>query len=730
MSNTIGSPQFPGIMKPGESRPGVPLISTSTPHPAIIPDLPADCAPPICPLNPFNVPNDNLISCNISPIHGAPAISYDVDSLFNVLSGIVISTSTISLDLQQVTLDLGQNKVPQVALQPAYSLLSEIACKMTCHSFDESNAHKSVVGVLEKLRSYAWDAKAVIALSAFALNYVKPLRLTVAQEASQKQNALELHLFTLAKEGILPAQSVSNVTSNLVKITLQLIKGIITLEKLFANRSSYSLKHFPTLCNDPRALYAYWAIFSLFACANLTGSEQIEYSWVLQKLNDILAQLKSYLQEIRIQQGKLQDLIWRIEVLQNPSSVGIWQLLKALIYPKNVDNPGNTIAKNATNELLTLDELIATENLFLFISGLEIDHEITSLTSIHGYKKGKIVWVPIVKDWTLEIRERFKNLKSTMPSWYVVEYYLPIEGYEALQQVWNYRGKPIVVVLDACANILNQNALDAITLWGTQAFPFNPATISTVVSQPWNWFWSAAFKIFPPIQTWVTSQEKYVFFYGGTSEWTEKFRVHLDGIEKRLEGTNTNIVQCNLTTIEQNLQADFWHSIKYSLLSITQNVETINMNLGNIQMLLSMKTLDFGWAIVTNGQNVILTGYNEVMVNVLEGFEFWWQPNISGFGGFSTAICNYYYVQLAKQALRPCMKLRLDNIPSSGLIQYTCPEPTCHRKMHIETVTFKCCHGNIGTEDVDNAFSFENGKGPAMIPPSAFKPLGPVIEYL
>ncbi|QHO35086.1 Protein SIEVE ELEMENT OCCLUSION B [Arachis hypogaea] len=499
MSNTIGSPQFPGIMvKPGESRPGVPLTS----HPAIIPDLPADCAPPISPLNPFNVPNDNLISFNISPLHNPQAISYDVDSLFNVLSDIVISTSTISLDFQQVTLDLGQNKVPQVALQPAYNLLSEIACQMTCHSFNASNAHKSVVGVLEKLRSYTWDAKAVIALSAFALNYVKPLRLTVAQEASQKQNALELHLFTLATEGILPAQSVSNVTSNLVKITLELIKGIITLEKLFVNKS-YTIKHFPTLCNDSRALYAYWAIFSLFVCANQTGWEEIQYSWILQKLNAILDQLKSYLQKIRIQQVQWQHLIWRIEVLQKPSSVGIWQLLKALIYPNNFDKPV-TIFANGTNELLTLDE---TENLFLFISDLEIDDEIiTSLTSIHGYKKGKIVWVPVVRDWTLEIKEKFKNLKSRMPSWYVVEYYSLIEGYQALQQVWYYRDKPIVVVLDASANILNLNALEAITLWGTQVFPFSHATISTFVSKPWNWFWSAAYKICPPIRTWVTKQ--------------------------------------------------------------------------------------------------------------------------------------------------------------------------------------------------------------------------------
>ncbi|XP_020967807.1 protein SIEVE ELEMENT OCCLUSION B-like isoform X2 [Arachis ipaensis] len=495
MSNTIGSPQFPGIKeKPGESHAGVPLVSTSTPHPAIMP------------LNPFNVPNDDFISCNISPFHDVQAIRHDVDSLFNVLSDIVISTSTDSLDFQQVTIDLGQHKVPQVALQPAYSLLNEIACQMTCHSFNTSNVHESVVGILQKLRSYAWDAKTVIALSAFALNYGKPLRLTVAEEASQKENALELHVLTLAKEENKPAQSGSNLTSNLVKITLELIKKIITLEKLFANKS-YTIKHFPTLCKDHRAVYAYWAIFSLFACANQTKREEIQYLVLLEKLNVIL-------EEIRIQQGALEDLIWRLEAFQNPSP-GIWQLLKALIYPNNVDKPDNIIANNATKELLNLDELITTEKLFLFISGLDIDLEIiTSLTWIHDYKIGKIVWVPVVEDWTLEInKERFQYLKSRMPSWYVVEYLSLIEGYEPLQQVWNYRGKPIVVVADAYGNVLNQNALRPIILWGIEVFPFDYATISYFVSQQWKWFWPAAFKIHPPIQTWVTRLKQLFRYY-------------------------------------------------------------------------------------------------------------------------------------------------------------------------------------------------------------------------
>ncbi|MED6191181.1 hypothetical protein PIB30_113658, partial [Stylosanthes scabra] len=139
---------------------------------------------------------------------------------------------------------------------------------MTCHSFNTSNAHKSVVGILEKLRSYTWDAKAVIALSAFALDYGETWRLTLTQAATKKDNnAVELHVFRLAEDEKKLSQSDSDLISTLVDRTLQLINGIITLEKFIANKS-YTPKDLPALFKAPRDLYTYWALLSLLACAN------------------------------------------------------------------------------------------------------------------------------------------------------------------------------------------------------------------------------------------------------------------------------------------------------------------------------------------------------------------------------------------------------------------------------------------------------------------------------
>ncbi|KAL4287806.1 protein SIEVE ELEMENT OCCLUSION B [Arachis ipaensis] len=706
----------------GESKPGVPLQSTYTPRPAI-PLVPAIYGRPIMPgvllpgttftnpvsplMNPFKVP-DELISLNIISIHDAQAIRQDVDSLFDLVYDIVNSSSTNFddyLGLKQVSVNLVEDKVPESALNPTYTLLKEIACQMTCHSFTISNAHKSVVGVLQKLKSYTWDAKAVIALSAFALDYGETRHLTLKKQATRKGNALELHVFRHAEENK-PAESDSNLTSNLVKITLELIKGIITLEKHY---KSYAPSDVPTLVKAPRDVYTYWAVFSLFACAN--QRELDIKNNVIARLNIVLTQLNAYLNQIKSEIEAWQDLSWRFDAFRIPS--GIWPLLKALIYSKNVDQPDKIIANNATKELLTLDELITTKNLFLFISGVDnIDLEIIkslkliheSITNNDKYKKegNKIVWVPVVEHWTYEIKKKFEYLKSVMPSWYVVECFSLIKGYKPLQEIWNYQGKPIVVVADAGGKLLNENALHPIILWGMEAFPFDPATLTTV-SQNWNWFWPAAYNIYPLIKTCVMSEEKYVFVYGGTRGWTEKFHGLLERMKKDLEGTETDIEHFNLATNETN-QTKFWLSITHSLLSNIQNVETTTLK--QIQMLLAMKT-EAGWAIVSKGKNVFLFGYNEVMLNVLQGFKEW-RPNISVLG-FYSAIYKYY-VELHKPEKRHCMKFQLDNIHSRVLIPFNCPDLTCGRMMEITSLSYKCCHGMHFVDDDD--LPFENGKGP------------------
>ncbi|MED6158362.1 hypothetical protein PIB30_032116 [Stylosanthes scabra] len=669
--------------------------------------------------NPFNEDHEPIISRNIISNHdGHHAVRRDVDSLFNVVSDIVIRRSTNfthSLDLKKVTVDrLEVHKVPESALRPSYSLLKEIGCQMACHSFNISNADESVMAVLKKLKNYTWDAKAVIALSAFALDFGQTWRLSLTQARNQKENALDLHVFSFAEEEKNPAQSDN---STLIKNTLELIEGIIKLEKLFDDKS-YNPGNVPTLFEAPRYVYTYWAVFSLFALAN-NQVEPVMKNKLVGRLTTALAEINANLEKINHEIEKWEDLSWRIQAFRIRS--GIWLILNALIYPKNVDH-FEIIASNTTNELVTLEEL-KTTNLFLFISGLDnIENVIESLKSVYNSitndidkKDYKILWVPVVENWSKEAMEKFERLKSSMP-WYVLQYFKLIEGYRVLQDEWDYQGKPIVVVADAFGNVLNKNALHPISLWGMKAFPYDSFTIQSV-SKNWNWFWQVLFKIHSPIQTWVKSQDKYVFFYGGSSTtWTKEFHGLVDGIKKdlELEETKTYIEHFNLGIADEKTQNDFWYNMSHSLLSYSSNANSTLLN--EIQSLLALRSKE-GWAIVSNGKKVFLIeDNNKVMLDVLNHFKEW-RLNISG-SGFQGAILDYHS-KLPKPEIPGCRKFTLDNIHSRVLIPFSCSDPSCNRKMEItSTVTYNCCHG----------------KHPSPPPPAAdFIPnvncKGPLFQY-
>ncbi|MED6143718.1 hypothetical protein PIB30_008666 [Stylosanthes scabra] len=649
-------------------------------------------------LNPFNV-GDDVISQNIIGIHDAQAVRQDVDSLFNVVSNIVRSSTNIadSLDLKQVkSVDVVEDNVPQSALRPSYTLLKHIACQMTCHSFNTWNAHKSVVGILEKLRGYTWDAKAVIALSAFALDYGETWRLTLTQAATKKDNnAVELHVFRLAEDEKKLSQSDADLISTLVDRTLQLINGIITLEKFIANKS-YTPKDLPALFKAPRDLYTYWGILSLLACANQLS--QLEWnikSEVVGRLKIVLTQLNADLDEIERQKEALEDLTWRFDAFRIPS--GIVELLKALIFPKDVTH--FEIINCSTKELVILDE-IKTKNLFLFISGLEnIEDEIWSLKVIYDSiskdkdkNDYKILWVPVVENWSNEAMEKFEHLKSLMP-WYVVQYFSLIKGYKPLQEEWNYTGKSILAVTDSRGEVLNKNALHLIFVWGISAFPFRLEDEERV-SQHWNWLWIEAFKINVDIQKWVSQENGYVFFYGGTdTTWTQKFGNLVDTIKKdsMIKQTGTYIEHFNLANVDITTQIKFWFNITNSFLSKTQKVDfNLDSTLKDIQTLLSMRT-EKGWALVSKGQNVLLIGYNEVMMSVVEGFENW-RTNVTGSISLDIALKDYYD-RVSKSVSRHCVHFQLENIRSGVPAAFECPDPRCGMKMEIECVKYKCCHG-------------------------------------
>ena len=162
-------------------------------------------------------------------------------------------------------------------------------------------------------------------------------------------------------------------------------------------------------------------------------------------------------------------------------------------------------------------EVFRQKHAFLFISGLDrICDEIRLLDSVHkglkedpvevkGYKKEdfKILWIPMVDDWNIMQKDRFKLLKSKMP-WYVLQYFLPLAGIKLIREELGYKNKPIVPLMNPQGMIINSNALHMMFVWGMEAFPFRSED-DEHLSQKSKWFWSPITRVFQEILGWVST---------------------------------------------------------------------------------------------------------------------------------------------------------------------------------------------------------------------------------
>ena len=88
----------------------------------------------------------------------------------------------------------------------------------------------------------------------------------------------------------------------------------------------------------------------------------------------------------------------------------------------------------------------------------------------------EVAWVPIVDpsvQWSDLMKEKFESMQSSMP-WYTVYHPSLIEKavIRFIKEVWHFRNKPILVVLDPQGKVVCPNALHMMCVWRSNAFPF------------------------------------------------------------------------------------------------------------------------------------------------------------------------------------------------------------------------------------------------------------------
>ena len=124
--------------------------------------------------------------------------------------------------------------------------------------------------------------------------------------------------------------------------------------------------------------------------------------------------------------------------------------------------------------------------MLLLISGLDMSNDELSILEMiynesrhHGARldsQYEVAWVPIVDpsvQWSDLMKEKFETMQSLMP-WLTVYHPSLIEKavIRFIKEVWHFRNKPILVVLDPQGKVVCPNALHMMCVWRSNAFPF------------------------------------------------------------------------------------------------------------------------------------------------------------------------------------------------------------------------------------------------------------------
>ncbi|KAJ7979935.1 Protein SIEVE ELEMENT OCCLUSION B [Quillaja saponaria] len=646
-------------------------------------------------VNPLTLSDDQILE-QIYGTHVHSDEKFDVDSLFIVVDNILDrSTHIVDSIVQgtQANIDHSDEKLPKPSFVSPFCTLKQVACQMTCKAPGEEIAHKTTLAILNKLSSYSWDAKAVLTLGAFALDYGEFWLLAQTNQVNHLAKSIGVlrGVPVITKPaGLQKHRQAITELNNVIKATLQVIETIFELEKL----SHYDTKDVPALASsmDQIPVDAYWAIITVVACATQInclirdGQHTQELSRFGQKLNIIISKLRNQLKvcNLQIEEAEYQRKLRKL--FQTPTE--ILEVFKVLIFWKGDKQP---LYDGSTKTSVDI-EVLRKKHVLMFFSGLDItDEEISILKPIHEALKRdnqyKIVWIPMVEQWTEELRKRYEILKARM-TWYVVPNFSNVAAIKFIKEEWHFKGKPIIVVTNPQGKVQHPNAMHMIKLWGIRGFPFT-TTVEETLSRELHWVSSVAHQVHPNVATWI-KEDKYIFFYGGKdSDWAQNFAKYANGLandailkEAKIYIELVHVGKNTKGEHDHNILANFWSSIES--LFITKAHKHLDPVTQEVQKLLSYKN-ESGWALLSKGSTVVISGHGTTFLKTLEEFGKW--RELVSKKGFEIALKEHHEKVL--HSCRPCSHLEIANVVGKIPEFIKCPE--CYRKMDT-FISFKCCH--------------------------------------
>ncbi|XP_062150218.1 protein SIEVE ELEMENT OCCLUSION B-like [Alnus glutinosa] len=628
--------------------------------------------------------------------------TFDPDSLFIVAQNILKRATHIVDNMVQGSQPHDENleeKAPSFS-PPALCTLKQLSFEMACKTPGEQTAEETTMSILNKLKSYSWHAKAALTLAAFSIEYGDFWLL--AQLFSSNQLASSVGILKRVPAILKRPSLIRNYRkeivelNNLIKATMEVINSIFELGKLSIDytqnvTASIAMGHLP--------VDVYWAIITIVACTTqmccLTSDE--DTTQVLSPFDDkIKLTLDSLTKQINLinQQTKEVQAYRRLKDTIGKATL-IMKVLKALIFAEhNVQQ----LFDGSTQEWVSID-LLEKKNVLLFFSGLDISTvDISILKPINdGIRKDdqyKIIWIPIVEQWTDDLQKKFEGLQSQMV-WYTLRYSAPAGGISFIKKKWKFENKPILVVMNPQGKVEHLNALHMIWVWGMRALPFTKAAEELLVKEP-NWIGDIMVGIYPNLQDSMNDKDKHIFFYGGKEKesWIRQFEEKAAALkndpvikEARISIESFCIGKDSKENDDHESLGHFWKKIESLFFSKIYKDTNQDPEMQKIQKLLSFRN-ESEWVIVSNLSKVEVICHGEIILKFLGEFQNW-KGKVLQKIGFIGCLKKYDEESHDEGVNRPCCHV---DIPfTSGSIPKHMKCPHCARIMETR-VNFKCCH--------------------------------------
>ncbi|KAJ9683321.1 hypothetical protein PVL29_019067 [Vitis rotundifolia] len=683
--------------------------------------------------------DDNMMVKQIHATHAPDGREFDVKPLFQLVEDI-LNRATPGVDplisAAQTRIETSDDRTNQanfIALLEALSFtIDRISCEIAYKSLGGGDAHATTLSIFNLLTSYSWEAKLVLTLSAFAVNYGEFWLL--AQIYSSNQLAKSMAILKqvpniLEHSGQLKPRF--DALNNLIKAMVAITRCIIEFKELPPMYISQDVPALATaLTHIPTAVY--WTIRSVVACATQittftsmgheywisATNEAWELSTLAHKINSILDLLKKQLTLCHqyIDDKRSAEAFQTLLNLFQSIHIDNMKILRALISPKDDVLP---LLEGSTKRRVNID-VLRRKNVLLLISGLSISQdELSILEQIYNESRVQgnrmesqyeVVWIPVVDRsvaWTDAMQNRFETLQATMP-WYSV--YTPTQIDKAvirfIKEVWHFRNKPILVVLDPQGKVVSPNAIHMMWIWGSTAFPFTSLREEALWREE-SWKLELLVDgIDPTILNWI-KEGKYIYLYGGTDmEWIRKFtttartvastaRIPLEMVYVGKSNKREQVRKCTTAITLEKLSYCwqdlamvwfFWIRLESMMFSKIQLGSTVDVDpmLREIKKLLSYDK-EGGWAVLSKGSFVFVNGHSSTVLPTFTQYNAW-KDDVPP-KGFDRA-CMDFHSKLHGDS-QPCCRFEF---PSEfGRIPENIKCPECLRIME-KYITFGCCH--------------------------------------